>query len=215
MIVMFRRILGKGLRNNSLTFRGHLGFTLLEVLMAIVLVAIGTALALPSYHSMVEKRQLTRDAERLASFVSSVQSAAARANRVVTVSYTRVDHEKWCIGAAINATDTACDCTETITTASDYCAIDGQQFVLDDTDANNLQLLHGVTGDGDYAFDPIRGLFVDPNDALTMELHTDSRKFKLNLTVNNTGRVILCSKDADHDIPGFEVCPSEPVEEAG
>jgi hypothetical protein len=54
----------------------------------------------------------------------------------------------------------------------------------------------------------VRGL---SSGSLTMELHTDSRDFKLNLMVNNTGRVILCSHDAEHAIPGYDVCPSPPV----
>jgi hypothetical protein len=30
--------------------------------------------------------------------------------------------------------------------------------------------------------------------------------------VNNTGRVILCSNSSDHAIPGYQVCPAQPVE---
>ena len=187
------------------TFRRHRGFTVVELMMSIVLVAIGTALALPSYRDMVEKRQLTNSAEQLASFVSSVQSISTRTNRVVTVSYTRAHHDEWCIGAVINANDTACDCTQTSS-----CTIDGQEFVLDESLSNGSELVHNITG-GSYSFDPVRGL---SDASLTMELHTDSRNLKLNLMVNNTGRVVLCSDDASHSIPGYDVCPIVVVEEA-
>jgi type IV fimbrial biogenesis protein FimT len=171
---------------------------MVEVMMSLVLVAIGSALALPSYRDMVEKRQLTNSAEQLASFVSSVQSISSRTNRVVTVSNSRANHEEWCIGAVINADDTACDCTQDLS-----CTIDGQEFVLNQDLSNGSELMHAIT-EAPYSFDPIRGL---STGSLTMELHTDSRDFKLNLMVNNTGRVILCSDDAEHAIPGYDVCP--------
>jgi type IV fimbrial biogenesis protein FimT len=178
---------------------------MVEVMMSIVLVAIGSTLALPSYRDMIEKRQLTNSAEQLAAFVSSVQGISTRTNRVVTVSYLRANHEEWCIGAVINAGDTACDCTQDLS-----CTIDGQEFVLNQDLSNGSELMHNITG-GAYSFDPVRGL---SNASLTMELHTDSRDFKLNLMVNNTGRVILCSDEADHAIPGYDICPLVEVVEA-
>ena len=195
---MIRTNLSTRSRGTSLTLRRHRGFTLVEVMMSIVLVAVGSALALPSYRDMIEKRQLTNSAEQLASFVSSAQSISTRTNQVVTVSYSHTNHEEWCIGAVINADDTACDCTQDLS-----CTIDGQEFVLNQDLSNGSELMHDITGDA-YSFDPIRGL---STGSLTMELHTDSRDFKLNLMVNNTGRVILCSDDAEHAIPGYDVCP--------
>jgi type IV fimbrial biogenesis protein FimT len=201
MIEMIRSNLGVRSRDTSLNFCRHRGFTLVEVMMSTVLIAIGTALAIPSYRDMVEKRQLTNSAEQLASFVNSVQSISTRTNRVVTVSYSRAHHDAWCIGAVINADDTACDCTE-----AGSCTIDGQDFVLDQDLSNGSELVHNITGDF-YSFDPVRGL---TDGSLTMEVHTDSRNYKLNLVVNNTGRVILCSTDAGHSIPGYQLC-AQPV----
>ena len=201
---MIRSNPSTGSRGFFHTIRSHRGFTLVELMMSIVLIGIGTTLAIPSYRDMIDKRQLTNNAERLASFVSSVQTISSRTNQVVTVSYSRTNHKNWCIGAVID--DTACDCTETVTTASDFCAIDSQKFVMDNDDTNDQELLHSITGDGAYSFDPIRGLFLDLDDSLTMELHSDNRKFKLNLVVGSTGRVILCSDDSEHAIPGYDVC---------
>ena len=188
------------------TFRRHRGFTLVEVMMSTVLVAIGTTLAIPSYRDMVVKRQLTNSAEQLASFVSSVQGISTRTNQVVTVSFSRANHDEWCIGAVINADDTACDCTQALS-----CTIDGQEFVLNQSLSNGSELMHSITGES-YSFDPVRGL---ADGSLTMELHSNNREFKLNLMVNNTGRVILCSDDAGHAIPGYDVCPLVELEVVG
>ncbi len=117
----------------------------------------------------------------------------------------------WCVGAISG--DTACDCTQTDTTATDYCQIASQPFVLNNTHTGNLELMHSMDGDGDYAFDPIRGLFMDLDDGLTVELRSPSEDFRLNLVVNSTGRVLLCSDDSAHAVPGYATCPAQVVNE--
>ena len=189
----------------------HRGFSLVEVLMSLVLVGIGMTLALPSYRDMVEKRQVTNGAEQLASFINTAQGVAMKTNQVVTISYDRSDDNDWCVGAVSG--ETACDCTVTDTAATDYCQIATQPFVLNNGHAGDLELMHAMEGDGAYAFDPIRGLFLDLDDSLTVELRSPSEDFRLNLVVNSTGRVILCSGDSEHSIPGYQACPIVVVEE--
>jgi type IV fimbrial biogenesis protein FimT len=176
-----------------------------------VLMGIGMALALPSYRDMVEKRQITNGAEQLAAFINSAQGAAMKTNRVVTVSYSRSADDDWCVGAV--SSDTACDCTEADDTQPDYCAIGDQPFVLNNAHAGNRELVQAMTGDGAYAFDPIRGLFNDLDDSLTVELHSQNEEFRIDLRVNNTGRVILCSPDDSKAVPGYEPCPAVVVAE--
>ena len=45
-----------------------------------------------------------------------------------------------------------------------------------------------------------------------MELRSQSGDFRLNLMVNNTGRVTLCSADSAHAVPGYAVCPQPAVD---
>jgi len=208
---MFRRILTIGRSGQVPAASRSRGFTIVELMMSIVLVAIGMALALPSYRDMVEKRQVTNGAEQLAAFVNSAQGAAMKTNRVVTVSYNRDDDDDWCVGATTGAV--ACDCEETDAAQLDYCEINDQPFILNNTHAGNLEIMHSMTGDGAYAFDPIRGLLTDLDDSLTAELYSQNGDFRLELRVNNTGRVILCSPDDSHAIPGYELCPVQVVVE--
>jgi type IV fimbrial biogenesis protein FimT len=188
------------------------GFTIVELMLSILLLAIGVSLSLPSYREMVEKRQLTHGAEQIMAFVNSTQMEAMKQNRVVTVSYTRTDDNDWCFGATLGAT--ACDCNETTSTESDFCAIDTAPRIINNGNTGNLDLLKSVTGDGAYSFDPVRGIFTDLNDSLAVEMSSNNENYQLNLTVNNTGQAILCSKDASHTVPGYKVCPVVVVEES-
>ena len=181
------------------------GFTIVEVMLSLVLVAIGASLSLPSYREMVEKRQLTHGAEQIMAFVNSAQMEAMKQNSVVTVSYSRTAGNNWCFGATLGAA--ACDCTETQSGETDFCAINSTPVVINNANTGNLDLLTSITGDGAYSFDPIRGIFTNLNDVLTVEMSSSSLKYKLSLTVNNTGEAILCSKDSSHKVPGYGVCP--------
>ena len=186
----------------------HRGFTLVEVLMSVVLIAIGMALALPSYRDMVEKRQVTNGVEQLASFVNSAQGAAMKTNKEVWVSWARAGASEWCIGANV---ENSCDCT-----ADDACQINGQDYVIDASHASPQVSMQSIGSGGDdnaYGFDPIRGLMTDLNDSLALEIHSQSGDFRLSLMVNNTGRVILCSPDADYAVPGYALCPVQQQEE--
>lgn len=202
MIDMIRRNLSISSRVNSHTFRRHRGFTMVEVMMSVVLIAIGASLALPNYREMVEKRRLTNGAEQLASFVNTVQGISTRTNQIVTV--TVLDVGDWCIGASVGEAE--CDCADESSTS--YCRIDAQAFVLNEELLGSSDLVNDILGSGSFSYDPIRGLFTDLDDSLTMELRSPSGDYRLNLMVNNTGRVILCSDDISHSVPGYDKCPT-------
>lgn len=198
-----------GVRPNSgstIQFRQS-GFSLVEVMMTVILLAVSLVLAIPSFRDAVEKRQVTNTAEQIVSFVNSAQGIAQRTNQVVTVSYSRTDDDDWCVGAI--GGETACDCAETDPLQADYCQVDGRPMIVSDADTGSKEMLHAVSGDGAYAFDPIRGFFVDLNDSLTMELRSPNGDFRLNVMVNSAGRVTLCSDDDSHKVPGYAVCPVE------
>lgn len=187
------------------------GFTIVELMLSVVLLAIGAALSLPSYREMVEKRQLTHGAEQIMAFVNSAQSEAMKRNQVVTVSYSRTADDDWCVGAVVGAT--ACDCTEESAGEPDFCAIDSAPRIITNENVGNTELVKSIAGDGAYSFDPIRGIFVDLDDSLMVQMSSNDENYQLNLTVSNTGQVIVCSNDSSHTVPGYGVCPAADPEE--
>jgi type IV fimbrial biogenesis protein FimT len=195
--------------------RSSTGFSIIEMMIALVLIAIGSALALPSYQNMVEKRQLTRGAEQLLAFMNSAQSRSIQWNERLNVSWSRTGDTEWCVGA--NLGDTVCNCTVADTTSATFCDINNATWIFDDGIAGDRVLLKSLSGDagGDnsFSFDPDRGLFVNLNDSLAIDIHSRNENYQLQLLITNTGQASLCSKDADHAIPGYSVCPAEVVDE--
>jgi len=222
---MIRRTLSARSRGTSPDYSRHRGFSLVEVLMSLVLISIGIALALPSYRDMVEKRQVTNGAEQLASFINTAQGVAQKNNSRVTISYTRTGDDEWCLGMAED--DTICNCK----VAPEACQIGSQSFVIDNSYAGDKAMMHSLSSEGTaYYIDPVRGLFLPcdvqggkceeidfadlsgKDDPLDIEIRSQNGDFRLNLMVNNTGRVILCSGDSSHSVPGYEPCPVVAVE---
>lgn len=192
------------------------GFSIVEMMIALVLIAIGSALALPSYQTMIEKRHLSRGAEQLMAFMNSAQSRSIQWNERLNVSWNRTGDTEWCVGA--NLGNTVCNCTVTDTTSASYCDINDAPWIFGSDVAGDRVLLKSISGDdgGDnaYSFDPERGLFINLNDSLAFEMESKNQNYKVELRITNTGQASMCSTDADHAIPGYSVCPQEQAEEA-
>lgn len=187
------------------------GFSIIELMMSLVLLAVAMAMAIPSYREMVEKRQLTNGAEQLMAFVNAAQSESIKQNRILTVSYERTAGDDWCAGAVVGTV--ACDCGETNPAASDYCSINSMPWLIDNTHVGNRELVASMSGDGAYSFDPVRGLMTDMNDALVVELRSVGEAYRLQLMVSNAGQVMLCSTDSSHEVPGYPACPAQDVDD--
>jgi len=202
--------------NGSLpTRRIQGGFSIIEMMIALLLVAIGASLALPSYVDMIEKRHVTRGAEQLLAFVNSAQLESVKWNQDLNVSYTRVGDSEWCVGANLGAT--VCDCTVTDTTNAQFCGINGSPWKFDDGLAGDRVLVKSMSGDdgGDnaYTFEPERGIFVNMDDTFQVEMHSSSSKYQLQIMVTRTGQAVLCSKNEAHAVTGYSVCPATESEE--
>lgn len=184
-------------------FSNYKGFTVIELMIVIAVVAIITSLALPSYRTLIEKRQVTSGAEQIAAFLSSAQLEAVKRNRNVAVSYSYTDNTDWCIGMIVDAD--SCDCSS----GSNTCVIDGAAKVFTPLNLNYEEALAGVDGDGTFVIDPVRGMMVDFTDATTFQLlSTPENSYALNVNIGPTGRLSICSDGdrADKAVPGFDSC---------
>jgi prepilin-type N-terminal cleavage/methylation domain-containing protein len=198
------------------------GFTVIELLVVVAVIAIITSFALPSYRTLIEKRQVTSGAQQISAFLSAAKMEAIKRNEKVAIS---TDPDEWCMGfVAYDANevddDAECDCTLTDPTAAEACAVDefgdGTMVlrVLRGSQLNkpvNMTAIDLGGGDEMVIFDPIRGMLVaDDTVAMPLEMKLLSKHdtYALNVQLTATGRVTVCSdmNVADINVPGYDDC---------
>jgi len=181
------------------------GFTLLELMIVLVIVAIGVALAVPSYQDVMERRETTAQAEDLVAFVSFAQSEAVKYNEMISVHLTYTDANNWCIGA--NEGMAPCDCTETDTTAANYCSLSGVAKILRSSEKTKSSMT-APSPDRTLVFDPVRGTMavadLGTNHGVTLE--SDNGNWSLQMDIGATGRIQICNPDSTKAVPGYQAC---------
>lgn len=177
---------------------------MVELIVSLALLAVVTALALPSFVDMLEKRRLSHDAEGLLTFIQHAQSESIKRNMATTVSYARQSDQTWCIGAVLGTS--ACDCRLTDSTAAHYCAFDSKPSLISSGTNGYSSRLSSFTGAGVLTIDPVRGMSLSPGDTLALDLRSPSETFRLQLVVSDTGLTELCSQDSVHQVPGYKIC---------
>ena len=179
------------------------GFTLLELMIVMAIVAIGVALAVPAFQDVTQRRQTTAQAEELAVFLAYAQGEAVKQNRPISVELKYTSPGNWCVGAA--ETDDGCDCTG----GGTACTIEGVTRTMGSATYEKSSMIEPSAGDDlVFAFDPIRGTMIDDDLANThaFTLQSDSGKYSLLVDVAVTGRVRVCNPVSSKAVPGFKPC---------
>lgn len=207
------------------------GFTLVELMIVVVITAIGLALAVPSWRALVEKRQVTAAMESIASFITHAQSEAIKANEQVTVSwYSAGGHStNWCVGAILG--EDACDCRVTTSTAANFCTLNAVHTttsppsILTQSDFVKIgtEFFHTNSNlrNSSFGFDPVRGILTDLSANVGSEINANdylfyvhstqgsggTRLFEMEFRINMTGRIDLCTDDDRVQIvAGYRKC---------
>ena len=185
----------------------HPGFTIIEMMIAVAVLAIITSLALPTYHNILEKREITSGGEQLAAFLSSAQMESVKQNQFVAVNYQPLANG-WCLGMRAGDSAVTCDCSVTDVSAANACAVDGELRVFNSSNLKDPDILNAasVGDDGTILFDPERGL-IRGAENVTLQLLSGDGSYALDVEVTVTGRVKICSnKAANKDVPGYKEC---------
>jgi len=179
------------------------GFTLLELMIVLAIVAIGIALAVPSYEDVLQRRETTSKAESLAAFLAYAQSAAMKRNTEISIQLSRTSDNDWCLGA--DESLTGCDCTGD--DAADLCTIDGVVRTISSATQTRSSMTDAAA-DVVFAFDPIRGTMItaDLGNDHDFTLQSDNGKYELEVQVGVTGRIRVCNSDSSKAVPGFKPC---------
>jgi len=205
------------------------GFTIIELMVVIAVIAIITSFALPSYQTLIEKRNLSSGAQQFSAFFSAAKMEAIKRNEQIAIF---TDEDNACMGFFVYDPDdttprTNCVCTEGVEPGdTNACAIDEfgdgglalralNKGTIDKGHSGRVKITAvDIMGRADdlVIFDPIRGMLIfDAAVApVPMELKLLSEKdtYGLNVRLTATGRVSVCTDTslAAIAVPGFEDC---------
>ncbi|MDT8370863.1 MAG: GspH/FimT family pseudopilin [Gammaproteobacteria bacterium] len=151
--------------------RDKAGFTLIELMIVIVVLGIVTAIALPSFLSIIEKRRLVGAADTLFANLQFAHSEAIKQNRIVQFQF---NTDNWCYGVD-DDTPVDCDCTSPAT-----CTVSNMQRVITSSEYKNVTL--AVTGFGGTTidFEPRQGMPSDDGE-FTFTINGQSKKVNINV----------------------------------
>jgi prepilin-type N-terminal cleavage/methylation domain-containing protein len=153
------------------------GITLIEVLVAIAILAIVAAIALPAYQSQIARQNLVLVAETLVSDIKLARSEALKRSDEVSFSITSGANWSYVIS------DSA---------STQIKSVSSSNF------SNITELTLSNLGGGSFSFDGVRGLSDVPGNAtITFNASGDSAS----VVVNVVGRAWIC------DLSGYEDCP--------
>ena len=191
------------------------GFTMIEMLITIAIVAVVVSLAAPSYSTFIEKRKITGGAEEIASFMMLARSEAVKHNQQTTVSFVRNGDTDWCIGMMFGSAP--CDCENSTVTDADYCALkytdSGGNVVepqlISSGDYSGFKLTAAATASGAgsaLTYDPVRGILADVLDISSFTIQSNNAAYELRTNISATGTVKTCT-NSSKKVSGFKSCP--------
>lgn len=189
------------------------GFTMVELMISLVVLAILAALAAPSFIEYLERYRLRSAVEdTLAVFVQARQGAV-EADRNVRLKMGG-STTAWCVGAIqqgepadgalVSTTPAACDCSAAPAT----CLVGGERIVVDQAGRADVTVADVTT---DFTYDSKGGTLADLSTTPQIHFVSSSGRYGLSICVSALGQARACSTTGKREIPGFRSCLEFPA----
>ena len=201
------------------------GFTLVELMVTLIVLAIILTWAIPSFEKLIEKRRLIGAAEMISQKLVNARTVAVKRSKPIVIDF-RTTGTTWSVGV----TDKLAGCDASITDETDASAcivdydastsgVENFLFRADNGDWSTVTLKGpgekeapdfswGVNlGDcpedmeSQTCFDPVRGLSREGSVVLTSENYT------LGIHVTPLGMVRVCTEAGSEKVSGYPTCP--------
>jgi len=179
--------------------RSRSGFTLIELMVTLAVVAVIAVAAAPSMQAFLDKNRLVGAAEAIYTQIQSARSEAVKQSAAMVVAVT--PGTAWCAGFSRGA---LCNCTAALGTVG-ACSIleDGQNRALKVVRSATFQGVTMVAGaPPQITFDAVRGT-VPIAEAGSILLQSGLGR-QMQIQVNALGRVRLCSPAGS--VGGYPPC---------
>jgi Tfp pilus assembly protein FimT len=177
----------------------------MELMIVVAVLAVITSLALPSYRSIIEKRQVTSGAQQLSAFLSTAQMEAVKRNRNVAVSCSLESGTCETVALGIDAEP------DTSLQIVSFCQVANDDSCTANIKADVDAISYGGS-DAQVVFDPVRGMMVQDDivgQPLQIQLSSTGDLYAMNVRLSATGWVTMCSDDparGEKHVPGFPSC---------
>lgn len=185
------------------------GVSLIELMVALAVLAIVTAIAVPSFTDFVEKSRLKSAANGVTDLVVDARAESVKRARDVSVAFGG-STTAWCAGA--NAPDESavspgdvipavapCDCT-----VAGSCMLGADQKLLPSSEVNGVTLA-AMPSPASFSFDGRTGA-VSGLASHSVTLVSPNGDYKLDVSVMPLGQVDVCVPDGEPAIAGYSSC---------
>jgi len=182
------------------------GFTLVELMVAVVVLAILVALAVPSFTDFFERGRVRNAAEDLVSLVSNARAEAVKHDLDVRVDM-QGSGTNWCAGGNGAAVPTGgvpadlaapCDCTD-----SAQCLIDGARYAVEPGAHPDIGV--GALPDA-ITFDHTMGIVTNPVGPREVTLTSSSGKYDVRVEVTALGQARACTPPGKPTMSSLPSC---------
>lgn len=177
------------------------GFTLIELMVAVALLAILTVAALPSFNELRQRTLLKGAAEQLLSIVANARFEAVKRNQAVRVTFDRDSETDWCIGASVG-TAAVCDCRERDTGESDFCELGYYPEATSDL----RSLRAAAPTNFDLNIEPALGVLENMATSHSVELTAPTLNYVLQVSVSPLAHGNACVVNTSLPITGYQDC---------
>ncbi len=180
------------------------GFTLIELMVTIAVLAILMAIATPSFTDFFQRYRLRGAADDVATLLAVARSDAVARNRNVAVVFSGTGGA-WCVGAEAAAEPAA---PGDLVTTAPTCNCSGDCTVGDRVMESRGADYNGVTVTAVPAalvFDRLRGT-AEPLGVRTMTFQSPNGVYSLAVNVSALGRGRLCVPAGSPAMAGFQTC---------
>ena len=185
------------------------GFTLIELMVVIAVLAIMLALASPSFADFFQRYRLRGAADKVVTLLASARAESVMRNRDVSIDFKGAGGG-WCVGAKATpdpeipgnlvGSAASCDCNADAT----QCTLsDSRTLVVASTEVSGVTI--GAVP-GTLVFSSKNGAMLPIGSTAQTTLKSPNGKYTLRLDVSALGRASLCVPDGQPVMAGFVAC---------
>jgi prepilin-type N-terminal cleavage/methylation domain-containing protein len=211
-----------GKQNVSDTMKNR-GFTLIELMVTLAVMAVLLVLAVPSFEDYFQKARVRGTADQVTDLLARARAAAVKSNMPVAVLAKSESGNSWCVGARQPIepaawaprpeTANSCDCIS----SSAACVVDGEVLVVLGSNLGGGQRPGVVVSDFDFSYSPKLGgvssnlaaeksFLTSANSSLTVT--SKNGRYELQVIVTPLGQSYVCVPANKPAFFGYRTCPA-------